>query len=222
MQREFLRDKRNTAAPSLVEPSVSPEIILGVRHFIAIPVLTPLPDRLQSVRKQFYLEATQLGKMVHMSLCAPFEANADRISEVVSEMGAVASRFESFDLTFSDLMTFPDFGVLALRPDDDRVVKVLHRSILAAVGHYREQGVIEAETLRFGGERWLPHLTLAKGEHLRGNSLQKAYQAAEGFIPFSVAVTQIAWVAEQFDNRDSYFYLPLGTPATPNAIKVMA
>lgn len=196
-------------ASPLVELPVSPEAILGVRYSMAIPVLGPVPDKLQSVRVQFHPEAVQLGKIFKITLCPPFRAGADRIHEVISEMAAAAGRFESFNLTFSRLITFPESGVLAVRPEDDSAAMALHSSILAVVDHYQKRRIIKAEALSFERERWLPHLTVAKGEHLRGSLLQKAYQAAEGFRPFSVAVTQVAWVAEQSDNRDHYFYLPL-------------
>lgn len=208
MSQELL-DRRDVVASSLVELPVSPEAILGVRYFMAIPVLNPLPEQLQSVRVQFHPEVVQLGKIFKITLCPPFEARTERIYEIMGEMRAVAGRFESFNLTFSRLITFPEFGVLAVRPDDDSAAMALHSSILAVVDHYQERRIIKAEALSFEGERWLPHLTVAKGEHLRGNLLQKAYQAAEGFVPFSAAVTQIAWVAEQSDNGDHYFYLPL-------------
>jgi hypothetical protein len=114
-------------------------------HSVIVAPVPPLEDLVRRRTRAYddaYLSTDPTFAHAHVTLLGPFVDAAELTASVVSTVGEVLRRHDSFPACFTEVARFPD-GMIHLLPDDDHPFRRLTADLAAAFpdhppygGHY--------------------------------------------------------------------------------------
>ncbi|NIM06102.1 MAG: hypothetical protein GTO55_07365 [Armatimonadetes bacterium] len=121
---------------------------------VVVPVPPEIGAQFSAVHERFLRE--RMHNPVHVTVVYPFLQKGD-IESRCSIIGSVCSEFPMFDVSLSEVDTFPEARVVFLKIRDEGNLHRLHLRLIQALGLEEDE---ESEFRAFERDNYLPHITL--------------------------------------------------------------
>ena len=152
---------------------------------IVVDIPEPIRSRIQSIRESLSTITAKLPVEITVagSSGLGFIPPGTYLSKIIGEIDRIASEIVPFEVSFSEIRSFPNSFIFYLAPSDRKLFDSLHRALCVSSIPFSESPF-----------PFIPHCTLRDGEPLTQNQIDGIFSIPfpkESFLIDSISIYEI-------------------------------